>query len=244
MKRMLSIALAFCCAAADAATPATTDAPPDPNATVLPWFNGVIASVGTNLACLSDPPIFQVRVQGYAGYSLRPPNFTPAVGEVFYTHLLLSHPGNPCGGSAVGVELLLPPGVETAASAANPAFCFARVPNGPRLINLGNDTGYGCPQTFPQGLEGLRFSAPRGGFGGGSWGMAQGVFLEFLVPLRATAPQFGASQIRWRVNPDIGVVGYVSVAPQVNNDVIFRTPNEDDMLILDLCGLTPTAQGC
>ncbi len=66
---------------------------------VLPWFNGVINSIGTDIACLSDPPISEIRVQGFAGYSLVPPNRTPAVGEVFYTHIVLSHPGNPCTGS-------------------------------------------------------------------------------------------------------------------------------------------------
>ncbi|MCB1573519.1 MAG: hypothetical protein KDI80_06025, partial [Xanthomonadales bacterium] len=80
---------------------------------VLPWFNGVISNVGTDIACLSDPPITEIRVQGYAGFTLVPPNRTPAVGEVFYTHLVLSHPGNPCAGSAVGIELLLPAGVQT-----------------------------------------------------------------------------------------------------------------------------------
>ncbi len=215
---------------------------------VLPWFNGVISSVGTDIACLSDPPITEIRVQGYAGFTLVPPNRTPAVGEVFYTHLVLSHPGNPCAGSTVGIELMLPAGVQPAASAADPAFCFARVPPTqqrpfPLLINLGNDSGYGCPQVFPSGLEGLRITPPLGGLGGG-WGMAAGFYLELLVPLRASVPQPGGNSIRYRVNPDIGVVGYPSVALLVNNDVLFRTPFEDNQLTLDICGISPPASGC
>lgn len=216
---------------------------------VLPWFNGVFQSIGTNIACVSNPPIVQIRTQAYAGYSLRPPNRTPSVGEVFYTHLVISHPGNPCGGSAVAVEMLLPQGVQPATSAGNPAFCFARTPpnaNRPyhQLFNLGNDSGYGCPQTFSQGLEGLRIAAPNGGLGGGTWGMGQGFWLELLIPLVASQPQFGDQQIRFRVNPDIGVVGYPSVPLLVNNDVLFRHSLEDNHLILDICTVDPIPHGC
>ncbi len=217
-------------------------------AVVLPWFNGVISNVGTDTACLSDPPINEIRVQGYAGYTLVPPNRTPAVGEVFYTHLVLSHPGNPCAGSAVGIEVMLPAGVQTAASASDPAFCFARVPATaqrpyPLLINLGSDPGYGCPQVFPAGVEGLRVAPPNGGVGG-AWGMAAGFYLELLVPLRATLPQPGSNSIRFRVNPDVGVVGYPSVGLLVNNDVLFRAPFEDNQLTLDICSFSPLASGC
>ncbi|WP_300616079.1 hypothetical protein [Dokdonella sp.] len=211
---------------------------------VLPWYNGVFQNIGTNWACASDPPIWQVRVAGYAGYSLVPPDRTPAVGEVFYTHLVLSHPGNPCGGSAIGIELLLPAGVETANSEANPAFCFAVSGTNNRLFDLGNDSGYGCPQAYAQGLEGLAVRAPRGGIGGGAWGLGQGFWLELLVPLRATQVQFGDKNITWRVNPDLGVVGYPKVPLLVNGDVIFRDPMEGNVLMLDICGITPTPIGC
>ena len=215
---------------------------------VLPWFNGVISNVGTDIACLSDPPISEIRVQGYVGFTLVPPNRTPAVGEIFYTHLVLGHPGNPCAGSAIAIELLLPAGVQTAASSADPAFCFARTPPNaqhpfPQLINLGSDSGYGCPQVFPQGIEGLRVAPPLGGLGGG-WGMAAGFYLELLIPLRATIAQPGSTSIRFRVNPDIAVVGYPGVALLVNNDVLFRSPFEDNQLTLDICTITPLASGC
>jgi hypothetical protein len=213
-------------------------------ALVLPWFDGVFRSIGSNIACASDPPIIQTRVQAYAGYTLRPPNLTPAVGEIFYTHLVISHPGNPCGGSVIGLELLLPNGITPAISAANPAFCFARVPNGPRLINLGNDSGYGCPQQLTQGLEGWAIRAPRNTAEGGAWRSGQGFWLEFLIPLTASTPQAGNTEIKFRVNPDVGVVGYPSVPVLVNNDVIFRTSDEGNVVTLDLCSLTPVAQGC
>jgi hypothetical protein len=215
----------------------------------LPWFDGGLVSVGTNWACLSDPPIYQIRTQGYAGFAMRPPDLSPAVGEVFYTHLVVSHPGNPCGGSAVGIELLLPPGVTPATSEENPAYCFAVTPansNRPyeQLFNLALDPAYGCPQTFPQGLEGLRVSAPNGGIGGGAWGMAQGVWLELLIPVRSDRFYWGDANIRYRINPDIAVVGYAEVPVFVNNDTIFRHSLEGDMLFLDICGGNPPPNGC
>ena len=59
----------------------------------------------------------ETRVAGYSGYNYYPPYQPssipfaqlPAVGEVFYAKLVLSHPGNPCAGSAVGMNCCCPP---------------------------------------------------------------------------------------------------------------------------------------
>ncbi|MBX3700352.1 MAG: hypothetical protein KF903_05060 [Dokdonella sp.] len=241
---LLLSAAAALSAPAPASIPLSVPAAVSAPELVLPWYNGVFIGIGTDIACLSDPPIVETRVSGYTGYSLLPPNYTPAVGEVFYTHLVLAHPGNPCAGSAVGIELLLPAGVQPATSNANPAFCFAVLGTSNTLINLDNDPNYGCPQTFPQGLEGLAVRALRGGIGGGAWGMHRGFWLELLIPLRSTVPQAGNNLIRWRVNPDIGVVGYPQVPLLVNNDVIFRDSMEGHVLMLDVCTVTPTPNGC
>lgn len=210
----------------------------------LKWFDGVFTSIDNDM--LSCPPfsVVQTRVQAYAGFSYMPPDKTPAIGEVFYTHLIISHPGNPCGGSVIGLELLLPQGMQPAISAGNPVFCFARVPNGPRLINLANDSGYGCPQQLPQGLEGYAIRAPLNTAEGGAWRSFQGVWLEFLIPVTATAPQAGNNLIKFRINPAIAEVGYATVPALVTGDIIFRTANEDNVLSLDICSLTPIAQGC
>jgi hypothetical protein len=248
--RFLSVLFAAACAwaAVPAAAQATfldrvgtSDAP----AQLMPWYNGPITSIGTVQYCLSDPPIFSDRVMGYAGFSHPPPDFTPAVGEVFYTHVVLGHPGNPCTGSAVGVELILPPGIEIANSAADPVFCFAILPNPNRLHNLDTDPDYGCPTSFPPGLQGYAVRPLRGGLGNsGAWGMHQGFWLEILIPLRATQVYLGSDNIVWRINPDIGVVGYPQVPAFANGDVIFRSAMEDTLLSLDLCTLNPPPQGC
>jgi hypothetical protein len=216
-------------------------------ALVLPWYNGGIQSpIGQDLAC--NTTIVETRVSGYAGQTYIPPNWAPAVGEVFYAHLVLAHPGNPCSGSAVAIELLLPSGVNTAISANDPVFCYARVPanqsHGILLLNLDTDLNYGCPQVFGQGLQGLAIRAVRGGVGAGLWGMFQGSWLEILVPLKATTPQLGNNSIYFRVSPDVGVVGYPSVPALADGDVLFRSHMEDNGVTLDICTVTPIAPGC
>jgi hypothetical protein len=74
--------------------------------------------------------------------------------------------------------------------------------------------------------------------------MAAGFYLEFLVPLKSSVAQNGANQIYFRINPDIGVVGYTNEALYVNSDTIFRSTIEDMSLTLDICGVTPIGQGC
>jgi hypothetical protein len=233
---MLSLAMSLLIGALPAR--AADNAPSLPQL-VLPWYDGVFQNIGYDYACASDPPVYEIRTQAYAGYTLLPPNKTPAVGEIFYAHLVLSHPGYPCGGSIIGVGLMLPQGVATAVSAANPVFCFGRGASG-TLYDLGNDAGYGCPQSFSQGLEGsLALIPPRGGAlvngqKSYAWGANRGFWLEFMVPLVASAPQFGNTNLQWRVNPDVGVVGYPKVPLLVNNDVLFRTSNEDNQLVISI----------
>jgi hypothetical protein len=234
---------------AEPSTPADTPAPLTLSGVdqVTPWFNSLPAtSIGTVWYCGSNPPIYATRVMAYAGFSHPPPDFTPAVGEVFYTHVVIGHPGNPCTGSAVGLELILPPGIEIANSANDPVFCFSMVPNpSNHLINLDTDPDYGCPTSFPLGLEGYAVRPLRGGLSNsGAWGMHLGFYLEILIPLRATQVQLGNNPIKWRVNPDVGVVGYAQVGPQVNGDVIFRDSIDANLLNLDLCTLAPRPAGC
>ena len=216
---------------------------------LVSWFNGGLVNVGTNTACISDPPIFQVRTAGYAGFSYFPaavpggPVSAPAVGEVFYTHVLVSHPGNPCGGSVVGLELILPPGIQPAISTIDPVFCFGVTPNNV-LFNYANEPTYGCPQTLPQGQEGLAVRAPRGGAGGGGWAMRQGSWIEIFVPLKSSVPYIGDQKIRWRLNPAIAVVGYLETPVFVDDDVIFRTSLDDMVLPVELCSGSQRPQGC
>lgn len=243
----LALLLAGCTtAAAAAAAAATAPAAPflAPQAQALPWWNGPATWIGEVLNCnvWDTSP----RVGAYAGFTLVPPSFWPAVGEVFYTHLVIAHIGNPCAPSAVGIELLLPPGVAPAISSYTPVFCLMIDPITNSLIDLATDPGYGCPQVLPPGLEGHALIPPLGGIGGsGAWGMHFGFWLELMVPLRAAAPQPGNGAIAWRVNPDVGVIGYPQVSLYVTGEVIFRDGLETGLLLIDSCGaVQPLPSGC
>lgn len=217
------------------------------SAATPPWYEGpIISPIGQDYECFSG--FIETRLSGYAGYAYRPPRQTqtipwaqfPAVNEVFYAKVVLGHPGNPCTGSAVGVGVVLPPNASFAISAQNPLFCVARLRSG-QVIDLANDVDYGCPQSvsYNGATQSYPLIPPRGGFifNGQktyTWGMAQGHWLEFLVPLKSSVAQTGSNQIAFRVNPDVGVVGYPYVALFVNNDTIFRSQMEDDTLSLDI----------
>ncbi|HET8899373.1 MAG TPA: hypothetical protein VFN09_11440, partial [Rhodanobacteraceae bacterium] len=228
--------ITFACGAA-AAPPAA--------AVQMQWFNGVIANAGTDIACLSDPPIVEIRAQGYAGFSVYPGPSSPAVGELFYTHVVVSHPGNPCGGgSVVHLALRLPEGVHYAISTANPVFCFQRTrpnpfPNGPaQLYFISN-----CPQQPQGGSDGDGFD-PVGPNGVVPWEMVQGQWIEVMVPLVADRVFQGNASIEWVINPDIAVYGYPRQVLLVNDDVVFRYDFDGGLhLPIDLCELANTL-GC
>lgn len=250
LRRLPLVLSSLACLGANAAAiaqaiPLERIAPPDSPLQVMPWYNGAITSIGSVMSCGSNPPIFATRVMGYAGFSHPPPDFSPALGEVFYTHVVLGHPGNPCSGSAVGIELILPPGIKIANSANDPVFCFSIIPNPNRPLNLDVDPDYGCPTSFPPGLEGYAVRLLRGGLNhSGAWGMHMGMWLEILIPVRATQVQTGNNRISWRVNPDLGLVGYPQVPAIANGDVVFRDTMENTLLNLDLCTLNPPPRGC
>lgn len=207
----------------------------DVNAATLTFYNGVISNIGTDLACIVNN--VEIREQAYAGFSVRPGNYTPAVGEIWYAHVVISHPGNPCaGGSATGIEILLPPNTTFAIDADNPVFCALR--NQGNQVNIYYRQNQGCPQAPSQGIEGYAFPAYNGSQPV-PWIIATGTFLELMIPLRSSAVVNGSNTI-FRVNPDLGVVGYPAVGTYVNGDVIFRNDLQDNLLVPDICTISGT----
>lgn len=222
--------------------------PPKAHAIVLDWFNGVVTpQFGSDCHAAND------LMSAYDGESILPSGWAPAIGEVFYAHLVLAQAGGTAcipSTSVIGIQLFLPAGVAPAISAANPLFCFAYLPpnsshSNAILDNLGTDPGYGCPQTLTAVAGGgLALYAPVGYMNSHAWATDTGFWLEFLVPLKATAAQNGTNQITFGVNPQLGVFGYPSVNLFVDGDVIFRSPFEDQNLTLDICTVSPIATGC
>lgn len=71
------------------------------------------------------------------------------------------------------------------------------------------------------------------------WPIAWRTWFELMVPLRTSAV-ITAQTLRFRINPDLGVVGYADVGVYVNGDDLFRTGFEGDVLSVDICGISGT----
>lgn len=215
---LLTALLAF---APTASEPASAPAPQ----ALLSWYNGVLIDIGTDIACGTSLP--EVLVQSYVGFTLYPGNTTPGLGELYYAHIVIAHPGNPCvGGSAIGVEIILPPATQLAIAPSDPVFCFYR-----NLAGQIVDYAAQCPQLLSQGFEG--YSLARINSGGQPWLLASGTYLEFLVPLRSSAVLIGDAMTA-RINPEIGVVGRPQVGVYTNSDIVFRNDFSDIELTLDI----------
>jgi len=196
--------------------------------------NGGIVGIGSDIGCGTG--LTETLESAFDGFSVRNGGYTPAVGEVWYAHVLISHPGNPCsGGNYNGVEILPPANTTFAISADYPVFCALYSP-GQNLTTIYYRQNQGCPQAPTSGFEGYSFPAYNGA-ASQPWLIASYAYLELLIPLRSTAPLNGQN-LRFRVNPDIGVVGYADVGVLVNGDVVFRDDMDGITLIPDLCTIT------
>jgi hypothetical protein len=212
------------------------------HATDISWWNGNFVSTDLIFSCVVGT--LEYRMQAYVGYGLHPGNRTPAVGEVWYAHLVISHPGNVCaGGSATGIHFVPPPNTQLAVSGADPLFCFWRrhdswqgVESYGTLFNMAGNCNQNPPWTANgYSLHAINPTQP--------WVIPNYSWMEFLIPLRSTAPVSGADNTWVRLNPDLGVFAYPSVSAIVNNDVMFRDSFDGTWLFLDLCTLSHTA-GC
>ena len=212
---------------------------PSANSATLSFIsqsNGGISGIGTDIACLSSPPIVETLESVYDGFSVRNGTYTPAVGEIWYSHVFISHPGNPCsGGNYNEIDILLPPNTSFAISANFPVFCALYSPS-QNMTTVYYRQDQGCPQGPSQGTEGYAFWAYNGAQAQ-PWGIASYAYLELLIPLRSRTTLNG-NNLRFRVNPDIGVFGYADAGVLVNNDVVFRDDMDGITLIPDLCTIS------
>ena len=214
--RNLAAALVFWLCLAGAAPAAT-----------LQFVSGSIVNVGEDINCVSQ---VEIREQAYAGYALRDGRI-PGVGERWYAHVVISHPGNPCpsGGSATGIEIVLPPNTAFAIDTANPLFCAVRTSGG--QVSVYYRSNQGCSQTPSTGLHGYYLLGLT---------IASGTFLELMVPLVSSKP-LTAATVEFVVNDDVGVYGTPQDnAVYVTSDVVFRTDFDNDVVVPDVCLLSGT----
>jgi hypothetical protein len=180
-------------------------------------------------------------MQGYVAYGLHPGGRYPAVGEVWYAHLVVAHPGNQCaGGSATHIEWFLPPNTQLAISASNPLFCFwRRHDSWTGFESNGTLLNMACNQNPGIGFRGGYNLEPPGQ---NYWPFPNYSWMEFLVPMRSTAPVNGQATGAL-LNPAVGVEAYPQVGAFVTNEIIFRDGFADMTLFLDLCTI-PRTNGC
>ncbi len=212
--------------------------------TPISWYNGVFVSTDNIFNCISAQ--IEVRMQGYVGYGLRPGGRTPAVGEVWYAHLVLAHTGNVCaGGSATHLEFFPPPNTALAVSGNSPIFCFWRRHDfwsGSQSVGTVLNMGANCPQNPGTGPWGGYNLDPVSGSSRPPWTVPNYSWMEFLVPLRSTQVVNG-NAAQALLNPNLGVFSYPNVPVFVNADVLFRDGFDGMQLPLEICTL-PNTSGC
>jgi hypothetical protein len=212
----------------------TISAPRAATLSFIPQSNGGIVGIGSDIGC--GTALSETLESAFDGFSVINGGYTPAVGEVWYAHVYVSHPGNPCnGGNYNEIDMLLPPNTTFAIDARNPVFCAYYSPS-LNLTKVYYSQNRGCPQAPSAGVQGYAFWA----FSGATpqpWLLASYSILELLIPLRSTAA-LNYDSMSFRINPDIGVYNYASVGVIVNDDVIFRDDQEGTTLIPDLCNVT------
>jgi uncharacterized repeat protein (TIGR02543 family) len=105
----------------------------------------------------------------------------PAVGDVFYTRVMMANVGNVCSGYyAAHMELILPAGTALAIDAANPIRCYAnRFSDPPGAAN-------NCPTSLSVGSYGYNLDSTAG-----PWALPMGWMIQVWVPIYSTKKMSG-----------------------------------------------------
>jgi hypothetical protein len=209
------------------------------HATNITWSNGGPFTFGLSYNC----SYYETRMSAYVGYGLRPGNRYPAVGEVWYAHVVIAHVGVDCagGGSPTDIHFVPPPNTQLAVSADDPLFCFWRDhyswSNGQsygNLYNMASSCNQNPPWIANKGYS-LHAINPTQ-----VWWIPQYDWMEFLIPLRSTATEGASNNLYARINPELGVVAYPSTTAFVTREIIFRDGFDGMTVFLDLCTIPHT----
>ena len=181
------------------------------------WFSGSwIDQIGQNCSILGAP-YTETMVSGVGSYGGRPG--VVKVGDQYWTSLLLSVPGNPCGVGSAGIqtELILPH--DTAYDGSRQIRCFYLSRNATRTDQFVEVTGqtwsaFGssgqiCPAQPGAGMH-------QGALSIGYRPLVSGGMLQIFVPVRSAATlagMGGPDRFTWVVdstgvyaNPDVSEV--------------------------------------
>lgn len=198
LRRLILVLLAFLvlAPAASAVSPEVTIAGPTSK-----WFSGgLIQQTGLNCStAILGEPYTEVMVSGIGSYGGAANGGLPRVGQGYWTSLLLSVPGFPCGSgvSAVATEVILPPGTQVDTS--RPIRCFGLPRNAADWVELTGgawnhlgSTGQYCPtQVFPAVYT-------PGGVSVGFRPIANGQLFQVFVPVVSSNQLVGMGDFNHR----------------------------------------------
>ena len=160
------------------------------------WGDGNITSQwGTNCSILGGS-YNEIMVQATTGYYGDHQNFTfPRVNDVYYAHVLVSIPGNPCpdGVTEVFTKIALPANTTMAYSAQYPVRCFyqGRSTNG-AWAEVTNDPAASCPSAPTLGND---------GYWNLNWRpLASGMMFDIWFPVRTSVYTPGTSQFTAKID--------------------------------------------
>jgi hypothetical protein len=188
----LSLLTAACALALAPAAQAT-----DPHDIVSPggkWASGdLIQQIGENCSVIGSP-YTETMVSGIGDYGGAASGGVAKVGQRYYTSLLLSVPGNPCGpgSSGIATDVILPRGTSVDTSA--PIRCFGQPRNTTNIEDLTNanwnfngSTGRYCPTSLSPS------SRHSGALFAGYRPIASGQLFWIFVPVLSTQVLSGSS---------------------------------------------------
>jgi hypothetical protein len=164
------------------------------------WQDGNIAWTSHN-ECITGAVEYLTGT--YVGYVGNSDVTFPRVGDVYYSHVVVSTVGNPCAGPYIHVEVALPKNTTFQISPGNRVYCFYTNPQGQtsQIINE-------CPQTvsaspYNNGYFVLNSTA-------GPWPLARGAFLEIQFPVRSMVPLSGiaTNDYLWSATASIAASTY------------------------------------
>ncbi|HST38105.1 MAG TPA: hypothetical protein VLK58_01285 [Conexibacter sp.] len=203
----LLTALIACCAVAAPTSALVPEAAV--GGTQSRWFSGsLIQQTGQNCSILGAP-YSEVMVSGIGSYGGR--NGVVKVGDEYWTAVLLSVPGNPCGLGSAGIatDLLLPHG--TAIDTTRQIRCFYLSRNATRVDQFSEVTGQTWSAFGSSGQICPAQASPSmyhsGGYSIGFRPLVNGSQLQVFVPVKSTRKLLGMAgpdRFMWMTN-SVGV---------------------------------------
>lgn len=143
------------------------------------WYDGLIvySQITNCVSIIQGAPYSEAGIGTYAGFAADPNLARPAIGQVYYLHVVAYGLGNACSGQRIWVDFTLPPNTSMAVTPTNPIRCYA-----------GGVANSYCPQSLPNSpYNAGAYSIPSNDSANAyTWPLPQGGNWEFQIPVVST----------------------------------------------------------